>query len=126
MVNQLDLRFTITNMSVNFWVTQFFVLYLTKLIEFWFSECDWAVIWRFIYPYCIDIVILLLKCVNNVWNLYHRAQLPCVKDCMEKEQSPFAKRCRKKKGVFKCCILGLDLNPFAAVRESLKEKNLIR
>ena len=31
---------------------------------------------------------------------------PCMVDCLKAEYSKFAKQCRKKGGVFKCCMFG--------------------
>merc|ERR1711915_135550 len=42
------------------------------------------------------------------------------------EQSDFAKDCRKKGGVFKCCVSTLHLDTFELTRQSLKKLGLVQ
>jgi len=49
----------------------------------------------------------------------------CVKNCEEAEKSEFAKDCRNKGGLFKCCVTWSDLFLYVIARKYLKEKKLI-
>ena len=55
-------------------------------------------VWRRTYGY--DHVSL----VPGQGNLDNKT--PCMKDCLKAEYSKFARQCRSKGGVFKCCMFG--------------------
>merc|ERR1711915_648167 len=42
--------------------------------------------------------------------------LPCSKDCLKQEKSEFAKDCKKKGGLFQCCVKRIDLGNFEYAR----------
>ena len=51
---------------------------------------------------------------------------PPLRDSIFQEQSSFAKDCRKRGGLFKCCVQYFTLNIFETSRNSLIEEGLIK
>jgi len=49
----------------------------------------------------------------------------CYIHCFKAEQGRFAKKCKRDGGLFKCCMIGLQLNPFEEVRKLLRKARLI-
>ena len=49
----------------------------------------------------------------------------CIRKCLKLESSKFAKDCRKKGGVFKCCVADWKLNVYEATRLRLVGAGLV-
>lgn len=60
-------------------------------------------------------------------NSYERSHPDeCFMDCAVMEKSRFAKICKRKGGLFKCCVSAWTLHTFEKTRNELIEKNLIK
>jgi len=49
----------------------------------------------------------------------------CYKNCLKAENRKFAKRCRRRGGLFKCCMTGFGTNPWHKLRHILANMTLI-
>jgi len=56
----------------------------------------------------------------------HSFTFPCAKKCLQLEKGSFAKKCREKKGLFKCCINTLTIEVFESTRRRLKKEKLVK
>jgi len=56
---------------------------------------------------------------------YESPMLPCAKQCMKAEYESFALKCKRKKGLFKCCVARLDLKVFEETRQYLYTQGLV-
>ena len=63
--------------------------------------------------------------VGDKYEVWVQCDLKC-KDSIFQEQSSFAKDCRKRGGLFKCCVSTYTLNIFERSRNSLINEGLIK
>ena len=51
---------------------------------------------------------------------------PCLRRCIKMENSKFARKCKKAKGYFKCCLTYWRIDPFENTRNNLIDAGLIK
>jgi len=77
---------------------------------------------HFMETYGFDYVSRL----DHDYNTYNVSLMsPCSKRCLKAEKSKFARQCKARGGLFKCCVNTLGLETFDATRIRLSEENLI-
>ena len=93
--------------------------------------------WNWIDPEVLKAVTEGPKAVKNLqsffWNSYvaripkdlsRRSIFPCLKRCVQMENSNYARSCKRLGGYFKCCANSLDLSPYE-VDQKLSKKGLL-
>ena len=79
-----------------------FVAYGTYLKNKRYNISAWLILG--ILVSILSILIKVKMLILNALNIFiDSAMIDCAKDCIEAEDSDFAKTCKKEQGLFKCC-----------------------
>lgn len=62
----------------------------------------------------------------NTQNPPNQRLTSCYENCLKAESGEFAAKCRRKKGVFKCCTIKLETSVYETIRFKLQELNLTK